>query len=1295
MHLFQWERLFVSRAAAQTNDPPVTSTTQITPTMTCTNKLDIMLVLDGSGSISANDFRQVRDFSSRLAESFTIGDNATRIGIVQFSDNAQLELPLSGDIAQVQAAIQQVQQIDGGTEIGAGITLAQSEIEANGRADATPILILLTDGSSRDPVPVAQAAQRAGTRIIAVGVGGYDIDQLQAIASEPKDQSVFIATSFDVLATIDERIAKVACNAASVFFPSFPRFPLWVLLCLSLLLLPIPLILLMRAFTQRSLRNAPLPPTLPLPPVYANGLEPIKVSSDPLPFTPLPSLQYQPALLVGLGKAGRWTLTHVKSTLHEAGGNLPIGLIAFDFAEQPNQDAKDEPIAVRTATLNEGIISIQLQEQEPAELHLLANTPSAVEQFVQHVQAEPDTYPILAQWLNTVAVTERHTVLRLQFLAQLREVAGQLRHAIQQLSRRDGKDIFLVASLEEDAGLATMLDCTQLVQLLSKQLKLPVAIHLWIYTPTRRLQYAPVAVPAAWTVVRTLERLQTCFANQPATPPLFDWHLTGLDTALDQTEREKLTTSCTTVNSDRYTNPLSTISSQNGLYVMTADAICALLEIPAVQAFQEHRANVNSRIAQYQQELDVALYSSWGAFTYLLRPAALVADGAAQIIMDWHDELLGEYPPSLKQDLQVLRTSLNQSTSYGIFDVLTAQEFLDFSTLLEASELLEPTNDMGMLARFMPQTMPNAVRRTLAVSPEHTLEQAYLQYAHDYADDPNGLWFRYLDAQATNIQLQFQHRLIEYVLSTLNGNATGRLARTRNVLNALRQRIQLLQQRIEQMHATEDTRTSFPSDQMFVSELSKYKPNIWRRITGNVTSAQQDVLLSERHSYLTRRLITMIAERMRTLCHTLSDIIQRVDYALLEQVERIQREYHLAQANLQDAHQRRLEQIERGAVQHEWGMPHTAVLPLRQFLDPSVPLPNDVQLRRHAQKLREYVVGQHIQELSNRSSKPIQPQHSLIWTWDDTQPNPCMFAYTPPASTSMVQPYRVPNEISLRQIANEMYAWVWSLNLVELLSHEQDDSNQFAIQLDNERAAPPVIYRPTLRDRHELHTFLVVTPSQDNRALEWLHGIIVAQQKRGLQHASHRMLNGNNPYRLSYLPSYEIIGALGLGALPDHDWLKESYQHYPTPVDLPLARQEQLAAMYEQQDKNKNLSIHPNLVDVLFDQERLQLFAKALLVGVIRATGKQLIVIPSVPSSAVSTWIDALRWLMYGATVQQVEDWSAQVQVLFATVSMNTYEAWLTNGMLALLKQSDQAAERDLAQLLPLILDPLLYSPED
>lgn len=129
MHLFQWERLFVSRAAAQTNDPPVTSTTQITPTMTCTNKLDIMLVLDGSGSISANDFRQVRDFSSRLAESFTIGDNATRIGIVQFSDNAQLELPLSGDIAQVQAAIQQVQQIDGGTEIGAGITLAQSEIE--------------------------------------------------------------------------------------------------------------------------------------------------------------------------------------------------------------------------------------------------------------------------------------------------------------------------------------------------------------------------------------------------------------------------------------------------------------------------------------------------------------------------------------------------------------------------------------------------------------------------------------------------------------------------------------------------------------------------------------------------------------------------------------------------------------------------------------------------------------------------------------------------------------------------------------------------------------------------------------------------------------------------------------------------------------------------------------------------------------------------------------------------------------------------------------------------------------
>ncbi|NJL53992.1 VWA domain-containing protein [bacterium] len=1279
---------------AQTNDPPVTSTTQITPTMTCTNKLDIMLVLDGSGSISANDFRQVRDFSSRLAESFTIGDNATRIGIVQFSDNAQLELPLSVDIAQVQSAIQQVQQIGNGTEIGAGITLAQSEIEANGRADATPILILLTDGRSSDPVPAAQAAQRAGTRIVAVGVGGYDIDQLQAIASDPKDQSVFTATSFDVLANIDERIVNVACNAASRLFPTFPRFPLWVLLCLPLLLLPIPLILLIRAFTQRSLRNAPLPPTLPLPPVYAHSLEPTNVSTDPLPVTPPPILEYHPALLIGLGKAGRWTLTHVKSTLHEAGGKPPIGLIAFDVAESSNQDAENEPIAVRTATLDEGIISIQLQKQEPAELHLLANTPAAVEQFVQHVQAEPDTYPILTQWLSTASAVEQHTVLRLQFLTQLREIAGQLLQSIRQLQEHDGKDIFLVASLEEDIGLATMLDCTQLVQLLSKHLNLSAAIHLWIYTPTRRLQYATVAVPAAWTVVRTLERLQTCFAHQPATPPLFDWHLAGLRTTLEQTWNEKLTTSCTIVNSDRYTNPLSTIPPQNGLYVMVADAICALLEVPAAHALQAHRANVNSRIAQYQQELDVALYSSWGAFTYLLRPAALVADGAAQIIMDWHDALLGEYPQSLKQDLQVLRTSLNQSTSYGIFDVLTSQESLEFSTLLEASELLEPTSEAGKLALFVPQTMPNAVRRTLALSPEHTLAQAYFQYTQDYADEPNGLWFRYLDAHATNIPLQFQHRLIEYVLSTLNGTATGRLAQTHNVLNALRQHIQLLQQRIEQMHNEENGQTAFHSDQLFVEDLSNHKPNFSRRITGHVTSPQQDALLIERYDYLTEHLATIIAERIGTLCNTLSDIIQRIDYALSEQIERIQREYRLAQADVQAAHLRRLEQIERSVVQHEWGLPHTAVLPLRQFLDPSTPLPNDVQLRRHVQKLREYVNGQHIQHLWNLSSQPPQNQHSLSWAWDDTQPQPCMLVYTPPASTVMQPAYRVPNETSLRQIANATYAWVWTLNLVELLSHEQDDPDKFAAQLDNERAAPPVIYRPTLRDRHELHTFVITTPAPDSNVVEWLRGVVVAQQKRGLQHASHRVLNGSNPYRLSYLPSYEIIGAIGSGALPDYDWLKESYQHYPTPVHLPLARQEQLAVMYEQQDHSKKLTIHPNLSDVLFSQERLELFAKALLVGAFSSTGKQQIVIPSVPSSSVATWIDALRWLMYGATEQQVKDLSAQVSPLFATVSEHAYEAWLTNGIPALLKQSDQAAERDLAQLLQLILDPFFYSPD-
>jgi hypothetical protein len=185
---------------------------------TCETPLDLMLVIDGSGSIFASDFNRVKDFSNGLADSFAIGESAARIGVVQFSGEGQgrIESGLSGNAAAVHGAIDGMIQIEGYTDIQEGLALGQGEIAANGRAGVPHVIILLTDGQQEgapgDPVAEAEAARAAGTQIYAVGVGGGpNTDQLNAIASDPDGTYVYSVEDFNSLQTIRDQLVATAC----------------------------------------------------------------------------------------------------------------------------------------------------------------------------------------------------------------------------------------------------------------------------------------------------------------------------------------------------------------------------------------------------------------------------------------------------------------------------------------------------------------------------------------------------------------------------------------------------------------------------------------------------------------------------------------------------------------------------------------------------------------------------------------------------------------------------------------------------------------------------------------------------------------------------------------------------------------------------------------------------------------------------------------------------------------------------------------------------------------------------
>lgn len=191
-------------------------TSRVEAQTVCVGAIDIMLVLDGSGSIAPSDFDLMRAFSKQLVDSFTVDAQNVRIGIVQFDNGAVLELGLSDDATAIKGRLDSIDQLRGLTDIAAGLNAGQNELNANGRRGIPRAIILLTDGfSERAPaVAAADRAKRAGTTIFSIGVGsGVDFGLLTAIASDPN--YVFSSNDFSDLQQLIGSLVSTTCSAVT------------------------------------------------------------------------------------------------------------------------------------------------------------------------------------------------------------------------------------------------------------------------------------------------------------------------------------------------------------------------------------------------------------------------------------------------------------------------------------------------------------------------------------------------------------------------------------------------------------------------------------------------------------------------------------------------------------------------------------------------------------------------------------------------------------------------------------------------------------------------------------------------------------------------------------------------------------------------------------------------------------------------------------------------------------------------------------------------------------------------
>lgn len=141
-----------------------------------TEGIDIVMVLDISGSMLAEDFKPNRlEAAKKVIDDFIRGRSSDKIGLVIFSAESFTQCPLTIDYSVLRNLLSEIYSgmIEDGTAIGNAIANAVNRLKDS--KAKSKVMILLTDGVNNageiDPITAAQIAQKFGIRIYTVGVG--------------------------------------------------------------------------------------------------------------------------------------------------------------------------------------------------------------------------------------------------------------------------------------------------------------------------------------------------------------------------------------------------------------------------------------------------------------------------------------------------------------------------------------------------------------------------------------------------------------------------------------------------------------------------------------------------------------------------------------------------------------------------------------------------------------------------------------------------------------------------------------------------------------------------------------------------------------------------------------------------------------------------------------------------------------------------------------------------------------------------------------------------------------------
>lgn len=139
--------------------------------------IDIVIALDASGSMAAEDFRPRNRFTvaKDLIGDFIRGRSDDRIGLVTFGNRAATRVPITYDRRITEGILDSAEIGEHGNGTAIGHALATSVNRLRTSKTRTRVVILVTDGvnnsGSIEPRVAAQLAASSGIKVYTIGVG--------------------------------------------------------------------------------------------------------------------------------------------------------------------------------------------------------------------------------------------------------------------------------------------------------------------------------------------------------------------------------------------------------------------------------------------------------------------------------------------------------------------------------------------------------------------------------------------------------------------------------------------------------------------------------------------------------------------------------------------------------------------------------------------------------------------------------------------------------------------------------------------------------------------------------------------------------------------------------------------------------------------------------------------------------------------------------------------------------------------------------------------------------------------